>query len=278
VTDCPNPKLAPHGKLPYLKIQGTPISGCKDILTFLKADVDLDSDLSDHQVSLVAAYTSLIQNTCQDALLYNWYFESDNYAKSIRSALFSNISFLARYSVPLAISAHAKQRLEKYHVHSKENNSEVYSRAKAAYKALDSLLGEKDFFFGSSPSSLDAIAFGYLILHCLPSLSKPNLYAMMALDCPRLLTYLHRVKDLCFSKDLERTPSRLSNSRLFWEEIILTPRRIYSKITDYFERQTPEERVNQFYTWLSVLGSISFFGLYVKKIGLIEFEDEEDDD
>jgi hypothetical protein len=278
ITDCPNPKLAPHGKLPYLQIQGIPISGLKDILSFLKADVNLDCNLSNHQASIVAAYSSLIQSTCQDALLYNWYIESDNYETSIRSALFKNISFLARYSVPFAISAQAKQRLEKYHVYSAENNTEIYSNVKSAYKALDSLLGEQDFFFGSSPSSLDAIAFGYLILHCLPTLPKPELYTMMALDCPRLLAYLHRVKDICFSKDLERTPSRLSNSRLFWDEIMSTPRRLYTNVAEYFSRQSEEDRVNQFYTWLSVFGAISFFGIYVQKIGLIEWDDESEED
>ena len=55
VTECTNPKLAPHGTLPFIKISNTPISGCKNILNFLKSDVDLDSNLNDEQIATSTA-------------------------------------------------------------------------------------------------------------------------------------------------------------------------------------------------------------------------------
>jgi hypothetical protein len=221
-------------------------------------------------------FASLLQNTCQDALLNNWFFESENYENSTRGVLINSLSFLARYSVPAAMANNARNRLAKYQVYSSENSSEIYSYARSAYKAFDTLLGDQDFLFGSSPTSLDAIAFGYLILHCIPNFSNPKLFTMMTFESPRLVRYLNRIKDLYFSQEIERTPSRLSNSRLFWEDVMGMPRRIISNIKEYFSLQTPEERVNQFYTWLSVVGAISFFGIYVQNIGFLDEDSDED--
>uniref|UniRef100_A0A7S0NEQ5 Metaxin glutathione S-transferase domain-containing protein n=1 Tax=Hanusia phi TaxID=3032 RepID=A0A7S0NEQ5_9CRYP len=62
----------------------------------------------------------------------------------------------------------------------------MYKKADACYSALSSFLGDQLFFFGSSPSSLDAMVFGHL---------APHLYAPMVEA--RLKKQLRKYQNLC---------------------------------------------------------------------------------
>ena len=70
-------------------------------------------------------------------------------------------------------------------------NAQVYAEAGAAYEALAARLGasgrDGPFFFGSRPSSLDALLYSHLVIHMSTPISAPELHS--AASRPVLKTF-----------------------------------------------------------------------------------------
>jgi len=64
------------------------------------------------------------------------------------------------------------------HQQQQQQQKKVYLNAHDAYASLSTKLGNKKYFFGDKPSTLDAIAYGHLALHCYPNLQNPKLFSM----------------------------------------------------------------------------------------------------
>ena len=56
----------------------------------------------------------------------------------------------------------------------------------------------KPFVFGDTPSSLDLLIYGHLILHLLPTMPDPILRTTIVESYPELAHYLHECHD-CFT-------------------------------------------------------------------------------
>ncbi|KAJ1547881.1 Metaxin-3 [Cladochytrium tenue] len=160
-------------------------------------------------------YTALIQDKMHDALLYNHWLEAENYAKSTKPAYAKTMGPLQRHVAPALLLDHVRRKLRGYRafpdpvlgadVPVGEGSSgkarlisEVYLDARDAFRALADKLGDRPFFFGDRPSSLDAVAVAHLTLHSHPSLSNPRLFSMLAFEFPTLIAYCDRVGQLAF--------------------------------------------------------------------------------
>ncbi len=76
---------------------------------------------------------------------------------------------------------------------------------------LSDLLGDKRYLFeGKHPSSLDCLAFGYLSLLFYPAVPQPWLREIMQSKYPRIVTYIHRLRQQ-FLNDDEGRPSNASS-------------------------------------------------------------------
>lgn len=93
-----------------------------------------------------------------------------------------------RYTSPNQIKANAKTRLSSY------KTEEIYKKTRDLYKMLSDKLGDKPFFYGDAPTTLDAVAYAHLSLHSFPTLSNPNLFSMLAFEFPTLISYVTRIK------------------------------------------------------------------------------------
>ena len=148
-----NPLISPSGDLPLLKIGGEPITGTGSIIKVLKLrGHDLDSLLSTNELCESMAFESLIEDKLNDALLYSWYLEDENYSKSTSTMLSKTASFLAKYSLSQKMKERVRNRLSNTRKHIDINGKlvpEIYIAARECYQALSDKLGDKEFFYGT---------------------------------------------------------------------------------------------------------------------------------
>lgn len=80
--------------------------------------------------------------------------------------------------------------------------AKVYRQAEECLSLLSTKLGEKDYFFGQSPSSLDAVVFAHiapLLKAPLPSAALQNHLKA----CANLSRFVSRILHRYFPKDIQ---------------------------------------------------------------------------
>lgn len=85
---------------------------------------------------------------------------------------------------------------------------QIYSSAEKCLTALSIRLGESDFFFGSHPTSLDAVVYSYLA----PLVKAPfpsNVLQNHAKACTNLLKFVNRITNRYFHHDIKGTKCKI---------------------------------------------------------------------
>ncbi|KAI8895392.1 hypothetical protein BC833DRAFT_601453 [Globomyces pollinis-pini] len=280
VNECSSPYISPSGELPVLKIQFEPITGTASIIKVLKLrGHDLDQDLSPLQLAESQAFISLIEDKLYDALLYTWWIEQDNYVNSIQPTMGTHLSFFNKYMIPGQIRDRVRSRLGvvRYVKFGDDYVPEIYATAHECYKALADKLGEKSFFFGDTPTTLDAIAYGHLSLHAFPSLKVPALFTMLAFQFPTLIAFCERMRQHTFTTPLIRSPNERPTLRYLIGDFMTDPQSYLAWAWEGFQTQivtdkTKEERVERFWKGATVVGAMVFFTAFIVKNRIVEVE------
>jgi hypothetical protein len=105
----------------------------------------------------------------------------------------------------------------------------MYSLARETYKILDTKLGQKDYFFGEQPSTLDCMVFGYLALHMYPMLPHHRLRVILTTEFPRLALFCDRFKKSFFNEPLPQSESA-SDVPTLWKSFTQSPLDFFSSI------------------------------------------------
>ncbi|KAI9358280.1 hypothetical protein DFJ73DRAFT_819369 [Zopfochytrium polystomum] len=308
---CSNASISPTGELPMLRDGTRPVAGVGAIIKYLKRKgYDLDGHLNPVERAQSQSFVSLIEEKLYDALLYNYWLENENYTKTTRPAYTKGMSWVSRYYLPNQLHGRVKKRLQSYRamldVDARLVN-EVYLIARDCFKALSAKLGDRKFFFGDLPSSLDAVAFAHLSLHAQPSLSNPRLFSMLAFEFPTLIAYCDRLKPIVFPTDPRPSPNR--NASFF--ATIRTPSDLLSAVSSLLtslwsssasstsgrrfsevgsdngegdeklsarELAIRAERRETFYRVFSAVGAVFFFVGFVVQNGIVRIEKVHEDD
>ncbi|XVF47645.1 hypothetical protein PTKIN_Ptkin03bG0126500 [Pterospermum kingtungense] len=141
------------------------------VIECLKQDgiVDLDSEFQSlpDWISTKAMITSWLA----DAIMYELWVGSDG--RSAYKIYYSDLSWPIGKVLFLKQVYIVKQRLGITKDNAEQREHEIYRRAKIAYGALSTRLGEQNFLFDDRPSSLDAAFLGHALvtLHALPEIS-----------------------------------------------------------------------------------------------------------
>ncbi|CAG8451103.1 3397_t:CDS:2 [Ambispora gerdemannii] len=207
---CNNPALSPTGELPLLKDGTEWFAGLENIIKYLKKkEINGEQHLTVKQKAESLAFLSLLQDTIYNALLFSWYGDLKNFVQVIRPMYGKLLPLSVRYILPIQMRNVAEARLEKYgafeSLHEVDENHKIYQIARRSYKALSEKLGEKDYFFGSSPTTLDAIVYGYLALHLYPELPSPILSVILKTEYSGLSRFCDRMK----SSQILQTPLKI---------------------------------------------------------------------
>ncbi|CAI0427817.1 unnamed protein product [Linum tenue] len=162
------------------------------VIQQLKQDgvVDLDSEFSSlpEWVSMKAMMSSWLA----DAITYElWLGSGENSAKQI---YYSDLPWVIGKVLFVKQVYDVKQRFNISKQNAEKKEEEIYDRAKAAYRALSTMLGEQDFLFENRPTSLDADLVGH-VLFTLKALPEDSVIRAALLEHGNLVRYAERHKN-----------------------------------------------------------------------------------
>ncbi|CAM9486163.1 unnamed protein product [Lampetra planeri] len=208
-----NPRESVTGCLPILKSGDETISKPLNILNcFRKEQYNADYDLSPKQGADTMAFVALIEEKLLPALLHTFWVDDQNYTGVTRPWYASTMPFPFNMFAPYRSSQQALTRLKLSvgrppYMSLAEMEAQIYWDAKECLNLLSFQLGEKAFFFGEMPSSLDAVVFGHLApLLKAPLLTKKLQLHLKAIE--NLCAFCERVLLRCFPGQAPAGPNQ----------------------------------------------------------------------
>ncbi|XP_029283522.1 metaxin-1a [Cottoperca gobio] len=126
-----------------------------------------DYDLSAKEGADSLAFISLLEERLKPALIYNFWVEPKNYVDVTRRWYAEHMPFPLNFFLPGRMQRGQMEKLrllrgDESLEAGEELEKELYRDAAECMNLLSQRLGSHKFFFGDSPSSLDAYVFGHL--------------------------------------------------------------------------------------------------------------------
>ena len=182
--DFPDVRKMPHKKMPVLKTGDRLIPDSGLIQNYLETEhgIDFDGHLSATELAVAQAFRRMIEH---HFYYISAYLRWTDTPQQVRDAYFEDIPAPLR---GLVFSLVKKQMLKTCYLQgvSRHSREQMIQFAKDDLDAISDFLGDKDFFFGDKPSSIDAALYGMLhnVIECDcegplkdHASSKPNLVA-----------------------------------------------------------------------------------------------------
>jgi glutathione S-transferase len=158
------PLKAPKGKLPYIEDNGEVIADSAFIIEYLKKKYGdpLDDVLTTEQRAISLAVQRLLEEHLYWVGMYSrWQYTEENWQIN-KQAIFGNMLPVVRDIVPFVYRHIIKKQIYG-HGMGRHSKDEIFYLGKVDLAALSVFLGNKPYFLGEKPTSLDASAFGILI-------------------------------------------------------------------------------------------------------------------
>lgn len=193
------------GQLPFIELNGEEIADSSIIIKELaeRFEKDLDKDLDNDQKNVAYALTSMIENHLIWVVMWWRTKFTDDVMKGYHVSLqhqlgtkipngILNIFFKFTYGRKGA----KKVKAQGMGVHKPEEIDEFGRRD---LKVLSEQLGDKPFFFGDEPTSLDVVAFANLAqVYFIDKEVTYPLRDYMQESCANLVGLVNRMKERCF--------------------------------------------------------------------------------
>ncbi|CAL1615967.1 unnamed protein product [Knipowitschia caucasica] len=198
--------------VPELACGESTVTDPTQILNFLrKQRFNADYELTARQGADTLAYIALLEEKLRPALLHTFWVDAENYANVTRPWFASHSPFPLNFVVPcrhanLAISRILLTKGESPLNRINEIEAKLYTDAKECLNLLSYRLGTGVYFFGSSPTSLDAFVFGFLAPLCKASLPSSPLQTHLS-QLENLTQFCENILALYFSSDQPASPS-----------------------------------------------------------------------
>ncbi|PNW85250.1 hypothetical protein CHLRE_03g177900v5 [Chlamydomonas reinhardtii] len=197
VEACPTSSSSPTGQLPALErdafispAEPDEFAAAGAVLAYAKKHIkDLDAPLSLAQRADLLAFTSLVENRLNVATLMTCWCEPRGFAEMKKAAYGNKLPFPLSQLIPWSKQREVRRRLPA-HV----EPDQAFADAAAVLDALADRLRSSGaaFFFGSAPSSLDALLAGHLLFYRVSPAAAPVLQDKV-LSQPVLCEYLDRL-------------------------------------------------------------------------------------
>ncbi len=186
-----DPRSTPKGKLPVLEIDGRRIADSEAIIAYWVASGrrDPDSGLTAEQRALATAVRRMVEEHLYWGMTYSrlidepsWSVGKEVFLASVPALLRGLVGGMLQRKVRSDLRGHGMGR------HSRE---EIYERAGHDVDHLATLLGDKQYFFGDEPTSLDATLYGFLACILIPETKTP--LTLRAETHSNLVAYVRRI-------------------------------------------------------------------------------------
>ncbi|KAK4296572.1 hypothetical protein Pmani_030942 [Petrolisthes manimaculis] len=209
-----NPFKSPTGKLPVFKCSEGAFSEFSEVTTFLrKQNFSCDYELSARQCSEVVAYEQLMLEKLYPALIYLWWVEPKSYYEVTHKWFFSNMPFPHKFWYPRRYHQGYCDLINSMFDDPDDSQlveTELHKQAQECLTMLSNRLGDREYFFGRTPSTIDAVIFSYLALLLKVDLKVPVLQNHIK-ACPNLSRFVSKAVQRFFpSEGLRGAGSRES--------------------------------------------------------------------
>ena len=155
-------RSAPKGKLPYIKDGDDVMGDTTFIIRHLESKHDgvLDGHLSSEQKGAAHGLIKMIDENLYWTMVYSRWALDHNWI-IVKGLFFGSLPFPLKIFVPNMVRKNLLKTLHGQGI-ARHSAAEVAEIGGWDLAALSDFLGDKQYFFGDRPSSLDAAAFGIL--------------------------------------------------------------------------------------------------------------------
>jgi len=192
-----------RGFLPFIELNGEEIADSDLIVKNLakKYEKEMDDGLSNEQKNIQHAMLTMVDKHLHGTFLHWASRNADDMIKGYKL----NLQQFTGLKVPNGILnfwfkfQHCRKGLKKAKaaVGTGYSNEEIDDEGKADLKVLKEMLGEKEFFFGEEPHSLDLVTFAHIaqIVNVDNEEVKCPLKEYLDAECTNLVGLYNRMKD-----------------------------------------------------------------------------------
>ena len=187
-----SPLKAPKKKLPFITDGEKTVADSSMIVEHLKTTYgdSLDAALSASDRVIATAFSRLMEEHLYWAIVYSRWID-DAFWPETRAQLFGGMPAPLRAIVPHLARKNVRAQLIG-HGMGRHTPDEIYGLGKADLTALSEFLGEKDFFLGTKPTSVDATAYAFIANVVVAPMETP--LKVHAATLPNLAAYCARMK------------------------------------------------------------------------------------
>jgi len=204
-TNCEGPKSLVDNDLPvYVAPGNEEVKGSAQcIIQYLRSNhITADFDLSPASCADVIAYGHMLERKILPGLLYAFWVDKKNYDSFTRPWYARSLPFYYRWFIPLRMQGKAQGRIfslyDMERISEEELETQVYQNAKDGLTILSNKLGDNEYLLGASPTSLDAIVFGYVATVAKIPFPNAPLHQHLVNKCPNLIDYMDRIINVFF--------------------------------------------------------------------------------
>lgn len=187
-----NPGKAPKGKLPYIEDEDRYLADSGLIVSYFKEqrNIDLDAALTPVERGISLAWQRLFEEHLYWVMMHGRWVDPAGWAKT-RQAFFGKLPWPLRHVVPLIVQRGMKSQLHGHGL-GRHGAEEIWRLGMADLEAISDFLADKPYFMGWHPTTLDAVAYGFLANIILVDLDNP--LRRRALQLPNLQAFCERMR------------------------------------------------------------------------------------
>lgn len=190
-----DPRKGPKGKSPWIEYDDVRMGDSSIIIEHLteRFGVDLDGHLTDDEKARALAVQRMLEEHYHQAFEHQLFLGRGGDERIAEFA--STLPPVLRWIVPKVMLRQLRAQLHARGL-GRHDEAEIIAQGKADLLALSRLLGDRSFFCGDRPSSIDACVFGFLGVSVYVQGDNP-LYAYAA-SLPNLMRYCDRMRAAYF--------------------------------------------------------------------------------
>jgi glutathione S-transferase len=193
------PLKAPLGKLPYIVDNDKKIADSRVIVRYLQNSYgdSLDSHLGPEEKATAKAYQRLLEEHLYWVTMYTRWSYTDSNWRQNKQAIFGVLPPVARDIAAWIYRIRINSQIRGHGI-SRLSQDQIFDLGREDIDALADFLGDKSYFMGDKPTSLDASAFGILVntIRC-PIESPIKEYALAKTN---IVAYCNRMQAEFFSE------------------------------------------------------------------------------
>jgi len=155
-------RASPKGKLPYISDEGKIVADSSFIISYLKEKYPVipGDDLDNQQRATAHAFIKMIDENLYWTLVHARWGQEDNWL-ILKDIFFGSLPFPLKLFIPDMVRKNVLKGLKSHGI-GRHSDAEIVEIACRDLQALSDYLGDKPWFFGDRPGTLDATAYGIL--------------------------------------------------------------------------------------------------------------------